>query len=127
MFVKRVELIKFASVAMTFERLNAYHIMWLFVMFDLPVITKKERKDAALFRKNLEKDGFTMHQYSVYIRYCGSLESAQVHIKRVKTLIPGKGHVSVLSITDKQYSNIIHIWGAIEKKTKPTPLQLEFF
>ena len=53
---------------MTFERLNAYHIMWLFVMFDLPVLTKKERKDAALFRKNLEKDGFTMHQFSVYIR-----------------------------------------------------------
>ena len=112
---------------MTYERLNAYHIMWLFVMFDLPVLTKKERKDAALFRKNLEKDGFTMHQFSVYIRYCGSLESAQVHIKRVRSYTPGKGHVSVLSITDKQYSNIIHIWGAIEKKSRPTPLQLEFF
>ena len=127
MLVKRVELIKFASVAMTFERLNAYHIMWLFVMFDLPVISKKERKDAALFRKNLEKDGFTMHQFSVYIRYCGSLESAQVHIRRVKSMIPEKGHVSVLSITDKQYSNIIHIWGSVEKKSRPTPLQLDFF
>ena len=127
MLVKRVELIKFASVTMTFERLNAYHIMWLFVMFDLPVVSKKERKDAALFRKNLEKDGFTMHQFSVYIRYCGSLESAQVHIRRVKSMIPEKGHVSVLSITDKQYSNIIHIWGSVEKKTRPTPLQLEFF
>ena len=112
---------------MTFERLNAYHIMWLFVMFDLPVQTKMERKDATLFRKNLEKEGFTMHQFSVYIRFCGSLESAQVHIKRVKNFTPKKGHVSVLSITDKQYSNIIHIWGAIEKKTRPTPLQLEFF
>ena len=127
MLVKRVELIKFAGNTMTFERLNAYHIMWLLVMFDLPVISKKERKDAALFRKNLEKDGFTMHQFSVYIRYCGSLESAQVHIKRVKSFTPEKGHISVLSITDKQYSNIIHIWGAIEKKSKPTPLQLEFF
>ena len=55
------------------------------------------------------------------------LESAQVHIKRVKSLTPEKGHISVLSITDKQYSNIIHIWGAIEKKSKPTPLQLEFY
>ena len=27
----------------------------------------------------------------------------------------------------KRYSNIIHIWGFIEKKSKPTPLQLEFF
>ena len=112
---------------MTFERLNAYHIMWLFVMFDLPVLTKKERKDAALFRKNLEKDGFTMHQFSVYIRYCGSLESAQVHIKRVKGFTPEKGHASVLSITDKQYSNIIHIWGAIEKKNEANPIAIGVF
>lgn len=114
-------------MAMTFERLNAYHIMWLFVMFDLPVSSKKERKEAALFRKNLEKDGFTMHQFSVYIRFCGSLENTQVHIKRVRGFTPEKGHVSVLSITDKQYSNIIHIWGAIEKKSKPTQLLLDFF
>ena len=41
-------------------RLNAYHIMWLFVFFDLPVTTKKERKQAAQFRKELMKDGFAM-------------------------------------------------------------------
>ena len=32
-------------------RLNAYHIMWLFVFFDLPVTTKKERREATRFRK----------------------------------------------------------------------------
>ncbi|MBO4482429.1 MAG: CRISPR-associated endonuclease Cas2 [Prevotella sp.] len=112
---------------MTFERLNAYRIMWLLVMFDLPVTTKQERKEAALFRKNLEKDGFAMHQFSVYLRYCASLESAQVHIKRVKNFAPGVGHITVLTITDKQYSNIVNIWGKIEKKSKPTPIQLEFF
>ena len=48
---------------MTFERLNAYHIMWLFVFFDLPVTTKNERHDAMQFRKNLEKDGFSMMQF----------------------------------------------------------------
>lgn len=101
--------------------------MWLFVMFDLPTETKKQRKNAATFRKELQKDGFTMHQYSVYIRYCGSLESANVHIRRVKSLIPEEGHVSILTITDKQYSGIENIWGAIAKKSKPAPLQLEFF
>ena len=60
---------------MTEYRLNAYHIMWLFVFFDLPVSTKKEMKAAALFRKNLEKDGFSMMQFSVYIRHCASRES----------------------------------------------------
>ena len=52
---------------MTEYRLNAYHIMWIFVFFDLPVTTKKEMKAASLFRKNLEKDGFAMMQFSVYI------------------------------------------------------------
>lgn len=80
-----------------------------------------------IFRKELQKDGFTMHQYSVYIRYCGSLESANVHIKRVKSLVPDEGHVSILTITDKQYSGIENIWGSIAKKSKPAPLQLEFF
>lgn len=68
---------------MTEYRLNAYHIMWLFVFFDLPVSTKKEMKAAALFRKNLEKDGFSMMQFSVYIRHCASRERA---LKRVKSL-----------------------------------------
>lgn len=112
---------------MSYERLNAYHIMWVIVMFDLPVKLKKEQKQAALFKKNLEKDGFVMHQFSVYMRYCGSLESAQVHIKRIRGFAPDKGHVTILTITDKQYSNIVNIWGAIEKKSRPIPLQLEFF
>jgi len=112
---------------MSFVRLNAYHVMWLFVMFDLPTVTKKEKSVAARFRKDLEKDGFTMYQYSVYIRYCASLESAQVHIKRVRSLIPPKGMVSILTVTDKQFGNIINIWGEIQKKAPQNPLQLEFF
>lgn len=109
-------------------RLNAYHIMWLFVFFDLPVLTKKERKQAALFRKNLMKDGFVMLQYSVYIRHCASYESQQVHIKRVKSFVPETGMVSVLSVTDKQYGDIVNFWGKEKTKKTPTnPLQLEFF
>ena len=72
---------------MTEYRLNAYHIMWLFVFFDLPVTTKKEIKAATLFRKNLEKDGFSMMQFSVYIRHCASRESLEVHIKRIKSIL----------------------------------------
>ena len=57
--------------------------MWLMVFFDLPTDTKKERKVASLFRQNLLKDGFTMFQFSIYIRHCGSKENMEVHIKRV--------------------------------------------
>lgn len=42
------------------DRLNQYRIMWVLVLFDLPTETKKDRKVYADFRKNLQKDGFTM-------------------------------------------------------------------
>ena len=108
-------------------RLNAYKIMWLIAMFDLPTKTKKERHDYATFRKSLAKDGFVMHQYSVYCRFCASLEAREVHVKRVKSYMPSKGRLSIITITDKQYSGIINIWGEIEQKVQKRPVQLELF
>ena len=87
-------------------RLNAYRIMWLFVFFDLPTNTKTERRHAAQFRKALEKDGFSMMQYSVYVRHCASKENMQVHINRVRRSMPPSGYTSILSVTDKQYGDI---------------------
>lgn len=101
--------------------------MWLFVFFDLPTTTKKERKDAAKFRKALEKDGFTMMQYSVYIRHCASKENMHVHLSRVKSVMPPSGLTSILSVTDKQFGDIQNFWGKIERKKISTPQQLEFF
>jgi CRISPR-associated protein Cas2 len=109
------------------ERLNAYRIMWLFVFFDLPVETKKERKAATDFRKVLLKDGFSMLQFSVYNRHCASDESAQVHIRRTKAATPEKGQVSILKITDKQYSDIINIWGTKSAPLPAGPQQIEMF
>lgn len=107
--------------------LNAYRIMWLFVFFDLPTETKKDRRNAQQFRKNLMKDGFTMMQYSVYTRHCASSESADVHEKRVNALLPPLGKVSMLRITDKQYGNIANFWGRAALETPPLPKQLELF
>ena len=67
------------------NRISAYRVMWVLVFFDLPTETKKEKKIAFEFRKNLQKDGFTMFQFSIYIRHCASVENAEVHIKRVKS------------------------------------------
>lgn len=112
---------------MDFNRINAYRIMWLFVFFDLPTNTKGERKAASQFRKKLLKDGFTMMQYSVYIRHCASRESMEVHVKRVKTCVPSAGQVSMMSITDKQYGNIVNFWGKKTKALPPPKAQLEMF
>lgn len=109
------------------QRLNAYHIMWIFVFFDLPVTTKKQRKKATRFRKDLEKSGFTMMQYSVYTRHCASRQSVDVQIKRIKKMVPEEGQVSILTVTDKQYGDIINYWGAKSQPMPEGPKQLEMF
>lgn len=106
---------------------EAYRIMWLFVFFDLPVTTKKERSQASRFRKDLLEDGFTMMQYSVYIRHCASKENAEVHVKRIKNIVPPSGLVSILSATDKQFGQIVNFQGPKAKPPPATPAQLEFF
>ncbi len=112
---------------MELERLNAYRVMWLFVFFDLPTETQKERKAAHRFRKDLLKDGFRMMQFSVYIRHSASGENADVHTKRVQKLLPEKGQVSIVRITDKQYSDIINFWGKKIAELSASPQQLELF
>jgi len=107
--------------------LNPYRIMWLIVFFDLPTHTKTDRKNHTIFRKRLLKDGFTKMQFSVYLRHCASLENSDIHIKRVKKFLPPKGLVSILRITDKQFSQIQTFE---QRKKMPPPVgnqQLEMF
>lgn len=111
---------------MSFERLNAYHIMWLFVFFDLPVTTKKERKEAAKFRKQLLEKGFTMMQYSVYMRHCPSYEAMEANKKRVRSIVPDDGEVCMIAVTDKQFGDMEHFSSA-QRKQMHIPTQLEIF
>lgn len=109
------------------EHLNQYRIMWVLVFFDLPVVTKKEKSIAARFRKNVMGDGFAMFQFSIYVRHCASRENADVHIKRLKSLLPEMGHVGILCITDKQFGTMEIFYGRKAKEAKPPPQQLELF
>lgn len=107
--------------------LNQYRVLWILVFFDLPVVTKKEKKIASRFRKEIMGDGFSMFQFSIYVRHCPSRENADVHIKRVKKLLPEKGHVGILTITDKQFGMIEIFYSGKEIKKPDTPQQLELF
>lgn len=86
-------------------------------MFDLPVGTKKERKDANDFRKHLQNLGFEMAQLSIYYRVMGSKEVASGYLKKIEAKVPEYGSVTILSVTDKQYENMICFTG--RKKEKP--------
>ena len=110
-----------------YDRLNEYRVMWVLVLYDLPTETKKERKEAAKFRKNIMKDGFTMFQFSIYVRHCASMENAEVHIKRVKSFLPEYGKVGIMCITDKQFEDIKLYNGQKSMPNTSPGQQLELF
>ena len=109
------------------ERFSEYRVMWVLVFFDLPTETKKDRKNYAIFRDKLITDGFTMFQFSIYLRHCPSRENAEVHIKRVKNNLPPNGHVGILCITDKQFGNMELFYGPKEEQIRPPCQQLKLF
>ena len=80
--------------------LSGYRLMWVLVMFDLPVMTAKERKAATSFRNTLLDLGFEMAQFSVYLRHCTGPEHADTLTKRVQSALPVGGIVDVLRFTD---------------------------
>lgn len=109
------------------DRFSEYRIMWVLVLFDLPTETKKDKRAYAEFRKNLQRDGFTMFQFSIYVRHCASCENAEVHIKRVKSFLPEYGSVGIMCITDKQFGNIELFYGKKTVDVNTPGQQLELF
>ena len=107
--------------------LSEYRGMWLFVLFDLPVDTKKARKDYTHFRKVLVKDGFSMLQYSVYARYFSCEDSSKIHRKKIQAQLPPDGQVRLLMVTDHQFGQMQVFWGKTRQETEKVPEQLLLF
>ena len=107
-------------------RFNQYRNMWIMVLFDLPTETRNEKKIATEFRKKLLKNGYTMFQFSAYIRFCPSIENADMHINRVKKSLPKNGKIGIIRITDKQFKMIELYFGQkqVDNPTKSHQLSL---
>ncbi|MDE1549160.1 CRISPR-associated endonuclease Cas2 [Jeotgalibaca caeni] len=101
--------------------------MRIMVMFDLPVVTKKERKIATKFRKYLLDEGYVMMQYSVYYRICNGYDMAKKYIQILERVVPKKGSVRAFVLTEKQFSEMKLLVGdplPIEEKVKSENLSV---
>ena len=101
-------------------------------MFDLPVMTADERRAAGKFRKCLLDDGYSMVNFSVYVRPCVDWQRMRKHAERLENVVPEGGNVRVFFITDKQWLEAITVIGkdysARRKVRSPQmPDQLEFW
>lgn len=91
-------------------------IMRTIVFFDLPNVYSNDKKNYLKFRNNLIKEGFIMLQESVYSKLVMNSEQSKLLIERIRKISPKKGIIQVLTITEKQYSNIEYIIGTSNTK-----------
>lgn len=106
--------------------LTGYRIMWMMVLFDLPVQTKPQRRTATKFRQFLLDQGFEMTQFSVYMKWCVGREQVDALTGKVRSNLPGAGSVQIVTITDRQYQNIACFNGH-KRSRRENPEQLALF
>jgi CRISPR-associated protein Cas2 len=101
--------------------------MRLLVFFDLPVVTKADRRAYTIFRRFLINDGYDMIQFSVYGRILNGNDALEKHMKRLIDNLPPDGSVRCLSVTEKQFVSMKLLVGLPlfqEKKVNPQQLLL---
>jgi CRISPR-associated protein Cas2 len=101
--------------------------MWLICMFDLPTLTKWERREASRFRKQLLDFGFSMMQLSVYTKYTPTVAGTLEALKSVKKVVPPEGQVSFLKVSERQYSSMIRYINEEQAAKLEPPKQLTLF
>lgn len=108
-------------------QLSGYRLMWIFVMFDLPVTTKEQSRAATKFREFLLDEGFEKSQFSVYARFCNGKEQFETYMRRIELNLPDKGDIHILTFTDRQYENIVRFSGQRRRRQRKNPDQLALF
>lgn len=111
---------------------DAWRAMWLMVSYDLPVSSPKERRAEARFRKALEAEGYIRINFSVYGRFCGSVQALQGTKDRIRRWMPERGHVLMIEFTDGQWGRIEHMHRGGYRTPDPDleqarPTQLKLF
>ena len=94
--------------------------MRMLLFFDLPMVSARERKIYATFRKQLTQEGFVMMQQSVYSKLVLNSTNEKSTYDRLRKIIPDNG---VVPATDDNRAAIRlngifsrGVWGAIDSK-----------
>lgn len=99
------------TICMTGMKEMNNRFMRLMVFFDLPVKSKKDKKEYTRFHKFLINDGYYMLQYSVYSRTTRNIDDAHKHLKRLEKNLPSKGSIRAMIVTEKQYDSMYLLTG----------------
>ena len=88
-----------------------YRIMRMMLFFDLPSVTKVDKREYRNFVKFIKEHGFIRLQESVYVKLATNQTVVDSHIKLIKANLPKAGLIAVLTITEKQFNGIDFLSG----------------
>ena len=95
--------------------INLYRQMRLILIYDLPVLEESEQKIYRKFHTNIIKLGFYMLQYSIYVKVISNDTSLKQYMSKIEKIIPEKGNIIIIKITEKQYQDMIYLRGEKNK------------
>lgn len=101
--------------------------VWCLVMFDLPVKTIEQRRDATAFRNHLKDLGLSMVQLSVYCQYMPRFHMVKRTVAEIIRVLPDQGQVRIVYITDKQWSKALRFSNTVSIGQEEAPAQLTIF
>ncbi|MCO5314931.1 MAG: CRISPR-associated endonuclease Cas2 [Solirubrobacterales bacterium] len=101
--------------------------MWILLMFDLPVVTKTQRTEANRFRNDLIADGYQRVQWSIYARFCPTVQKAKRDGKAALGKLPPQGECRVLYLTEHQWHRMVVVQHKNRANPEPEPQQLAIF
>lgn len=106
--------------------------MWVYVVMNFSKRTKLGRERQKLFCREIAKDGFRRLYDSLYVRYCSTIENAQMHKKRIMEKIMEKCQISIMFVDDRHNGQSYHYFGRSQKRKNEAnllkmPDLVEFF
>lgn len=91
--------------------MSNYRQMKIILIYDLPTVETEDIKSYNKFHKDIKRIGFFMLQYSVYAKVLTNHSDYQNTLVRVKKVVPKKGSIIILRLTEKQYEDMIYLSG----------------
>lgn len=95
------------------------------MLYDLPMVDIEDRKEYTKFRRDILKLGCYLVQFSVYAKVIKNDIYYKAFIDKLKNIMPEKGEVRVVKLTEKQYEDMLFLNGAqnnFEKKISDNSL-----
>ena len=91
---------------------SLYKQVRVLILYDLPMIEIEDRKEYSKFRRDILKLGCYLVQFSVYAKVIKNEIYYKSFISKLKKILPTKGEIRVIKITEKQYEDMIFLNGS---------------